>query len=86
MISGSADTDIETVVGQDLSLRSVVRETIDSKEKWKAIETFCEKVLTKKEMPEREREMAAKQDGALRGEPKRECERRTNKGWMNPEP
>ncbi|KAL0810515.1 hypothetical protein ABMA28_009072 [Loxostege sticticalis] len=46
-------------VGQDLSLRAVVARMLESEEKWQAVLTFCEAVVSQKEAAEREREASA---------------------------
>ncbi|KAL0894298.1 hypothetical protein ABMA27_014296 [Loxostege sticticalis] len=46
-------------VGQDLSLRAVVARMLESEEKWQAVLTFCEAVVSQKEAAERERETSA---------------------------
>ncbi|KAL0809197.1 hypothetical protein ABMA28_011422 [Loxostege sticticalis] len=46
-------------VGKDLSLRAVVARMLESEEKWQAVLTFCEAVVSQKEAAEREREASA---------------------------
>lgn len=48
--------DLNTKVGQDLSLSNLIRAMVDSDNVWKAVLAFCEAVMTKKESAERERE------------------------------
>lgn len=47
---------LRKAVGADLSLQSIIREMLQTEEKWTAMSTFCEEVLTRKEVAERERE------------------------------
>lgn len=47
---------LQEVIGADLSLQSVIRGMLDSEEKWAAVASFCEDVLTRKEVAERERD------------------------------
>ncbi|XP_063366247.1 uncharacterized protein LOC134654701 [Cydia amplana] len=44
------------VVGHDLSLPAVVKTMADSDRSWKAVVSFCEDVMARKETAERERE------------------------------
>ncbi|KAL0883424.1 hypothetical protein ABMA27_016806 [Loxostege sticticalis] len=46
-------------VGHDLTLRAVVAQMVECKEKWQAVLTFCETVVSQKEAAEREREASA---------------------------
>ncbi|XP_045783729.1 uncharacterized protein LOC123879887 [Maniola jurtina] len=45
-----------TAVGQDLSLPAVVRAMANSDRSWKAVESFCEEVMSQKEAAERMKE------------------------------
>ncbi|XP_063821233.1 uncharacterized protein LOC135071373 [Ostrinia nubilalis] len=47
---------LTAVVGQDLSLPSLVNAFLGSERCWKAVASFCEKVILQKEAAERERE------------------------------
>lgn len=52
---------LSEVVGEDLSLPAIVKEMVGSEEAWRAVATFCARVMTQKEAAERERERAATQ-------------------------
>ena len=43
-------------IGSDLSLPTVIAAMVDSEEKWRAVQSFCEDVMTQKEAAERGRE------------------------------
>ncbi|KMQ90888.1 reverse transcriptase [Lasius niger] len=45
-------------IGQDLSLPAIVEAMLGSEEAWRAMISFCGRVMTQKEIAEREREYA----------------------------
>ncbi|XP_029172267.1 uncharacterized protein LOC114941449 [Nylanderia fulva] len=47
---------LTSAIGGDLGLPSMVKAMLESQQKWEAVASFCEEVLTRKEAAERERE------------------------------
>lgn len=58
--------ELQTVVGNDLSLRTLVGKILDAEDAWKAFTMFAGRVMAKKEAAERERRGEAPADGARR--------------------
>lgn len=63
--------DLAAIIGDDLSLPTVVRAMVDSDRKWGAVATFCEDVISQKEAAERVRENDIHADPIRRRRPGR---------------
>jgi len=62
--------DLTAAVGADLSLPTVIRAMVGSGEAWKAMSSFCSKVMLQKEDAERERRGRGRRRGASPNPPR----------------